>query len=46
MENKTSEEEESKMTELRNALQQGIDSGMVTDFDAKKHLQDLHSRFL
>jgi antitoxin ParD1/3/4 len=35
------EEEESKFAALKNAIQEGIDSGIVQDFDPKKHLQSL-----
>lgn len=35
------EEEESKVVALKNAIQQGIDSGIAEDFDPKKHLQFL-----
>lgn len=35
------ENEESKFIALRNAIQQGIDSGVAHDFDPEKHLQQL-----
>jgi antitoxin ParD1/3/4 len=38
------EDEESKIIVLRNAIQEGIDSGIVQDFDPKKHLQELKMR--
>ncbi len=38
------EEEESKMIALRKAIQEGIDSGFVEDFDPEKHLQELKAR--
>jgi antitoxin ParD1/3/4 len=38
------ENEESKVIALRNAIQEGIDSGIAHDFDPKKHLQELKAR--
>ena len=38
------EDEESKMITLRNAIQEGIDSGIAHNFDPKKHLQELKAR--
>jgi antitoxin ParD1/3/4 len=38
------EEEEEKIIALRNAIQEGIDSGIAENFDAKKFLQDLKSK--
>jgi antitoxin ParD1/3/4 len=38
------EEEESKMAALKNAIQQGIDSGIAYDFDPKKHLESLKAK--
>ncbi len=38
--------EEKKVKELRKALEIGEESGMVTDFDPKKHLQSLHDKHL
>lgn len=35
------EEEESKVIALKNAIQEGIDSGTAYDFDSKKHLESL-----
>jgi len=35
------EEEESKAIVLRNAIQDGIDSGIAHDFDPKRHLESL-----
>jgi len=35
------EVEESKVVALKNAIQEGIDSGIVQDFDPKNHLQSL-----
>ena len=33
------EEEENKTIALRNAIQEGIDSGTAQDFDPKRHLE-------
>ena len=38
------EDEESKAIALKNAIQEGIDSGIAHDFDPKKHLQELKAR--
>jgi antitoxin ParD1/3/4 len=38
------EDEESKTIALRNAIQEGIDSGIAHDFDPSKHLQELKAR--
>ena len=38
------EEEESKILALRNAIKEGIDSGIAVDFDPKKHLALLKSK--
>ncbi|SDC10655.1 antitoxin ParD1/3/4 [Pedobacter soli] len=38
------EEEENKIKILREALQVGIDSGVVKDFDPKKHLEMLKAK--
>ncbi len=38
------EDEENKVIILRNAIQEGIDSGIVQNFDPKKHLQELKSK--
>ncbi|MDY3317387.1 type II toxin-antitoxin system ParD family antitoxin [Riemerella anatipestifer] len=35
------ENEESKAIALKNAIQQGIDSGITHNFDPEKHLQEL-----
>jgi len=35
------EEEENKITVLKKAIKEGIDSGVVKSFDAKKHLTKL-----
>jgi antitoxin ParD1/3/4 len=35
------EVEESKVVALKNAIQEGIDSGIAQDFDPKNHLQSL-----
>jgi antitoxin ParD1/3/4 len=40
------ESEERKLSELRNALIEGENSQMIENFDAKKHLSDLHKRYL
>ncbi|MDB5200674.1 MAG: antitoxin [Ferruginibacter sp.] len=37
------EEEESKIIALRNAIQEGINSGTAKNFDPKKHLEKLKS---
>lgn len=37
------EEEEQKIVALRDAIQQGISSGIYQDFDPKKHLAKLKS---
>ncbi len=38
------ENEESKVTALKNAIQEGIDSGIAHDFDPDKHLLELKAR--
>jgi len=38
------ENEESKVIALKNAIQEGIDSGIARDFDPEKHLQELKAR--
>ena len=38
------ENEESKVLVLKNAIQEGIDSGIAHDFDPEKHLQELKAR--
>ncbi|HZH96638.1 MAG TPA: type II toxin-antitoxin system ParD family antitoxin [Flavisolibacter sp.] len=35
------EEEENKLAALKNAIQEGISSGVVKNFDPKKHLEGL-----
>lgn len=35
------EEEETKIVALKNAIQEGVDSGISHDFDPKKHLESL-----
>ena len=37
------EEEESKIMALKNAIQEGINSGVAKNFDPKKHLAKLKS---
>jgi antitoxin ParD1/3/4 len=37
------EEEENRITLLRNAISEGIESGRAVDFDPKKHLETLKS---
>ena len=38
------ENEESKIIALKNAIQEGIDSGIAHDFDPEKHLQETKAR--
>lgn len=38
------ENEENKVTALRNAIEEGIDSGVAEDFDPKKNLEELKAR--
>ena len=38
------ENEESKVIALRNAIQEGIDSGIAHDFDPKKNLEELKAK--
>ena len=38
------EEEENKIQILKNAIQEGIDSGIAKDFDSKKHLESLKAK--
>ena len=38
------EEEESKAMALKNAIQEGIDSGIASDFDPEKHLEALKAK--
>ena len=38
------EDEENKITSLRQAIQEGIDSGIAEDFEPKKFLESLKAR--
>ena len=38
------EEEENRIQILKNAIQEGIDSGIAEDFNPKKHLRALKTR--
>lgn len=38
------EEEEDKVLLLKNAIQEGIDSGLAKDFDPKNHLKTLQAK--
>ncbi|MBP8793238.1 MAG: type II toxin-antitoxin system ParD family antitoxin [Lutibacter sp.] len=38
------EEEENKVIVLRNAIQEGINSGIAQDFDPKTHLESLKAK--
>jgi len=38
------EEEENRITALRNAIEAGIDSGLAHDFDPEQHLASLKSK--
>ena len=38
------EEEESKTLALKNAIQEGIDSGIAHDFNPKEHLKSLKAK--
>ena len=38
------EEEESKIAALKNAIQEGIESGIAYDFDPKSHLESLKAK--
>ena len=38
------EDEENKVTALRNSIQEGIDSGIAHDFDPVKHLESLKAK--
>ncbi len=40
------ESEEKKLKELRNALIEGENSPMIENFNADKHLADLHRKYL
>lgn len=39
------EDEEKKLDYLNEALLKGEQSGIVKDYDSKKHLKELHERF-
>ncbi len=38
------EEEENKMIALREAIQEGIDSGIANDFDPRSHLKEIKAK--
>lgn len=38
------EEEENKVIALRNAIQEGVESGIEQDFNPKKHLESLKAK--
>lgn len=38
------ENEENKVIALKNAIQEGIESGIAHDFDPKKHLEELKAK--
>ena len=38
------EEEESRILALKNAIKEGVDSGIAVDFDATNHLKSLKER--
>lgn len=38
------EEEENKIIALREAIQEGIDSGIANDFDPRSHLKELKAK--
>jgi antitoxin ParD1/3/4 len=40
------EENEAKLYQLRNAIQEGIDSGIDSDYDPKEHLNSLKQTIL
>ena len=40
------EDEEQKMKTLRRALEEGVESGFVEDFNRKNHLEYLHNKHL
>lgn len=40
------EEEESKIKILKTAIQEGVDSGIASDFNPKKHLESLKAKAL
>lgn len=39
------ENEESKVIALRNAIQEGVDSGIALNFDPDKHFKELKARW-
>jgi antitoxin ParD1/3/4 len=38
------EEEENKVVALRNAIQEGVESGIAHDFNSKSHLKELKAK--
>ncbi|MBA5630177.1 type II toxin-antitoxin system ParD family antitoxin [Moheibacter lacus] len=38
------EEEENKIRALKNAIQEGLESGVAENFDPKKHLEELKAK--
>ncbi len=38
------EDEENRIVALRSAIDEGIDSGFITNFDAKKHLEKIKAK--
>lgn len=38
------ENEENKVIALRNAIQEGVDSGIAQDFDSKQNLEELKAK--
>jgi antitoxin ParD1/3/4 len=38
------DEEENRVIALKNAIQEGLDSGIVIDFDPERHLKSLKAR--
>jgi antitoxin ParD1/3/4 len=40
------EQEEARTVALKEALELGENSGFVQDFNAKKHVKDLHEKYL
>lgn len=38
------EEEENRISALKNAIQEGLNSGIALEFDSKKHLEFLKSK--
>jgi antitoxin ParD1/3/4 len=38
------EEEENRIAALKNAIQEGLESGIATDFNPKKHLESLKAK--